>query len=129
MRKISSIAFLASLFFFFINTRTHAQLSSKQVDSLVQKAMEEFNVAGVAVAIVKDGKIIHEKGYGVRSITTKQPVNEHTNFQIASNSKAFTTAALAILVEEGKLSWKDKVKTYVPEFRMYNEYVTFIDTE
>ena len=101
-----------------------AQISSNELDALVQKAIDKFNVAGVAVAIVKDGKIIHEKGYGVRSITTKLPVDEHTNFQIASNSKAFTTAALSILIDEGKLSWKDKVRTYLPEFKMYNDYVT-----
>ncbi len=88
-----------------------AQFSSKQIDSVLQYAMSKFNVAGVAVAIVKDGKIIHEKGYGVRSITSKLPVDEHTNFQIASNSKAFTTAALSILIDEGKLNWKDKVRT------------------
>lgn len=101
-----------------------AQITSKEVDALVTNAMEKFKVAGVAVAIVKDGKVIHEKGYGIKSIVTKQPVDEHTNFQIASNSKAFTTAALAILVDEKKISWKDKVKLYIPEFKMYNDYVT-----
>jgi CubicO group peptidase (beta-lactamase class C family) len=73
---------------------------------------------------VKDGKMIHSKGYGVADINTKKPVNENTNFQIASNSKAFTTAALAILEEEGKLKWTDKVKDHIPEFKMYNDYVT-----
>ena len=107
-----------------LTTNSFAQLSSQQIDSLLQKAMGKFNVAGVALAVVKDGKIVHEKGYGVRSIATKLPVDEHTNFQIASNSKAFTTAALSILIDQGKLSWKDKVKTYLPEFKMYNEYVT-----
>lgn len=107
-----------------MNSMMYAQISSKEIDVLVETAMKEFNVAGVGVAIVKDGKIIHEKGYGVKSIDTKQPVNEYTNFQIASNSKAFTTAALSILVDERKLSWKDKVTTYLPEFKMYNEYVT-----
>lgn len=101
-----------------------AQITSKEVDVLVTNAMEKFKVAGVAVAVVKDGKIIHMKGYGVKSIVTKQPVDAHTDFQIASNSKAFTTAALSILVDEGKISWKDKVKKYIPEFRMYNDYVT-----
>lgn len=108
----------------FVNNHLFGQITSKEVDVLVTNAMKEFKVAGVAIAIVKDGKIIHEKGYGIKSIETKQPVDEHTNFQIASNSKAFTTAALAILVDEGKISWKDKVKKYIPEFRMYNDYVT-----
>ena len=101
-----------------------AQLSSGKLDSLIQDALVKFNVAGTAVAIVKDGKVIYEKGFGVRSITTKLPVNEYTDFQIASNSKAFTTAALSILIDEGKLHWKDKVRTYLPEFKMYNDYVT-----
>ncbi|MBC7934155.1 MAG: serine hydrolase [Rhizobacter sp.] len=102
----------------------NAQLSSTAVDSLVQNAMKQFNVAGVAVAIVKDGKVIHKKGYGVRSISNNLPVDEHTNFEIASNSKAFTTAALSILMDEGKLNWNDKVRNYLPEFKLYNDYVT-----
>lgn len=101
-----------------------AQLTSKQIDSLTNDALKRFNVAGCAVAVVKDGKIVHNKGYGIKSITTKQPVTERTNFAIASNSKAFTCAALAILVDEGKLDWKDKVVKYIPDFKMYNDYVT-----
>ncbi|MDR6846021.1 serine hydrolase [Flavobacterium granuli] len=124
---MATIKSLLSVFMFCMllsNNPVNAQLSANQVDSLVQKAMKEFNVAGIAVAIVKDGAVIHEKGYGIKSIDTKLPVDEYTNFQIASNSKAFTTAGLAILIDEGKLNWKDKVKTYLPEFKMYNDYVT-----
>ncbi len=124
MKKTTSISILFTLLFLVLNSAVFAQISNAEIDALVEKAMKEFNVAGVAVAVVKDGKIIHEKGYGVKSTDSKQPVDEHTDFQIASNSKAFTTAALAILVEEGKLNWKDKVRTYLPEFKMYNEYVT-----
>ena len=109
--------------FTFLSFQIHAQVTSQQIDSIVNYAMTKFNVAGCAVALVKDGKILHEKGYGVKSIDTKEPVNEHTNFAIASNSKAFTTVALALLVEEGKLNWDDKVKTHIPEFTMYNDYV------
>lgn len=101
-----------------------SQKTSSQIDTLVMDAMKKFNVAGVAIAIVKDGKVIHKKGYGVKDITTQSPVNELTNFEIASNSKAFTAAALSILVDEGKLSWKDKVIKFIPEFKMYNDYVT-----
>ena len=68
-------------------------ITSPQIDSLVEKTMKIFDVPGIAVAIVKDGKIIHEKGYGVTSLNTMQKMNEHTRFGIASNSKAFTTAA------------------------------------
>lgn len=123
MKKIS-IPFLFILTLLLSCTALLAQLSSTQVDSLVENALQKFKVAGVAVAIVKDGKIIHEKGYGVKSIATNAPVDPYTNFQIASNSKAFTTAALSILIDEGKISWKDKVKKHIPEFKMYNDYVT-----
>ena len=123
MKKITAL--LTSLLFIcFVSTTTFAQLSSKKIDSLVTDALLKFKVAGVSVAVVKDGKVIHSKGYGVADINAKKPVNENTNFQIASNSKAFTTTALAILEEEGKLKWTDKVKDHIPEFKMYNDYVT-----
>ena len=107
-----------------VTSYSYPQISSRKIDKLVKEAMETFNVAGVAVGIVKDGKVIHRKGYGVKSIETDELVDEHTNFAIASNTKAFTTAALSILVDEGKLSWNDKVVDHIPEFKMYNEYVT-----
>ncbi len=121
--KKSKIIVLIS-FLFFINTSVYSQISEKEIDALVEKSLTKFDVAGVAIAIVKDGKVIYKKGFGVQSITTKQPVNEYTNFAIASNSKAFTTTALAILEDEGKLKWTDKVKDHLPEFKMYNDYVT-----
>ena len=103
---------------------TFAQLSTPQIDSLVAVALLKFKVAGTAIAVVKDGKVIHSKGYGMSDINTKIAVNENTNFQIASNTKAFTTTALAILEEEGKIKWTDKVIAHIPEFKMYNDYVT-----
>ena len=107
-----------------LNFTAKAQLSSSQVDSLVRKALVTFDVPGIAVAIVKDGKVIHSKGYGVRSLNTKELVNENTFFGIASNSKAFTAAGLGILVDEGKLNWDDKVVDLIPGFKLYNPYVT-----
>ncbi len=98
--------------------------TSSQIDSLVNKAMSIGSNAGIAIAVVKDNEIVHLKGYGVTSINSNEEVNENTLFAIASNSKAFTTAALAMLVDEGKLSWNDKVVDYIPEFKMYNSYVT-----
>ncbi len=99
-------------------------LTSAQIDTLAQRALTTFNVPGMAVAVIKDGNVVHKKGYGVRSLNTRQPVDENTLFGIASNSKAFTAAALAILIDEGKLTWDDKVTKHIPEFRMYNAYVT-----
>ena len=122
---IKTATLLASLLLIlFVSTETVAQLTSQKIDSLVENALVKLKVAGASVAIVKDGKVIHQKGYGHTSITTKEKVNEYTNFQIGSNTKAFTTAALSILEDEGKLKWTDKVKDHLPEFKMYNDYVT-----
>ena len=104
--------------------KANAQISEKQVDELVESTLKSFDVPGIAVAIVKDGKIVLSKGYGVKSILTKEKVDANTLFGIASNSKAFTTAAIAMLVDEKKLNWDDKVIKYITEFKMYNEYVT-----
>jgi CubicO group peptidase (beta-lactamase class C family) len=115
---------LKILFFLLLCHSAFAQLTPAEIDDFANDALKKFNVAGAAIAIVKDGKVVHSKGYGISSITSGAKVNEHTQFAIASNSKAFTTAALAILVDEGKLSWTDKVKVHIPEFTMYNDYVT-----
>jgi hypothetical protein len=75
------------------------------LDDYIAHAMTTFQVPGIAVAIVKDGKVVLAKGYGVRKIGEPAKVDEHTLFGIASNTKAFTTAALAMLVDEGKIQW------------------------
>ncbi|MDD2307667.1 MAG: serine hydrolase [Prolixibacteraceae bacterium] len=99
-------------------------LSTPEIDQLVERTMKTFHVPGMAVAVIKDGKVVHSKGYGVSSINTGKRVDENTLFGIASNSKAFAAATLAILVDEKKITWNDKVIQYIPEFRMYNSYVT-----
>lgn len=102
-----------------------AQMTAKQIDSIVNKAINTVdNTVGFAIGVVKDGEIVHVKGYGVKSVNSKEAVTIDTPFGIASNSKAFTSVALAILVEKGKISWQDKVIDYIPEFKMYNDYVT-----
>jgi CubicO group peptidase (beta-lactamase class C family) len=94
------------------------------LDAWVARAMKEFEVPGLAVAIVKDGRTVLAKGYGVRKLGEPVPVDEHTLFGIASNSKAFTAAALAILADEGKLSWDDPVQKHLPSFQLYDPFVT-----
>ncbi|HNQ27788.1 MAG TPA: serine hydrolase [Aquaticitalea sp.] len=100
------------------------EIAESKVDKLVEETLKTFNVPGIAVGIIHDGKVVLAKGYGVSDIETGKKVNSATNFGIASNSKAFTTTAIAMLVDEGKMKWDDKVKTYIPEFKMYNDYVT-----
>jgi CubicO group peptidase (beta-lactamase class C family) len=103
--------------------QTHA-LNSQAIDTLVERTLKAFEVPGIAVCIIKDGKVVHSKGYGLRSLDNRLPVDEHTSFGIASNSKGFTTAALGMLVDEGKLDWDDKVRKYIPEFKLFDPYVT-----
>jgi CubicO group peptidase (beta-lactamase class C family) len=103
----------------------HSQpMTSGAIDTLIKRALTAFNVPGIAVGIVKDSTIIYAKGFGVSSIASGNATTAQTVFGIASNSKAFTAAALGILVDEGKLKWDDKVRDYIPEFEMYNPYVT-----
>jgi len=99
-------------------------LTSEAIDNLVAKSMKAFDVPGMAVAVIKDGKVIHSKGYGVRSLNSQAKVDENTLFGIASNSKAFTSAALGMLIDEGKLTWDTKVREIIPEFKLYSPFVT-----
>jgi CubicO group peptidase (beta-lactamase class C family) len=99
-------------------------ISPSTIDATVARAMKAFQVPGMAVGIVKDGKLVYAKGYGVRELGKPAQVDADTLFQIGSNTKAFTTAALALLVDAGKIHWDDKVIDYLPQFRMQDPYVT-----
>jgi len=89
-----------------------------------EKARIDWEVPGMAIAIVKDDKIVFAKGFGVRKLGETAPIDEKTIFAIGSSSKAFTTASLAMLVDEGKIKWDDRVSKYLPEFEVYDPYVT-----
>lgn len=115
---------ILSLFVLLSSLITYAQISSDYIDSLVKSSMDRMPQAGLSVAVIQDGKIVHLKGYGVKSVNTKAKVDENSLFMIASNTKAFTSTALAMLVEQGKLKWEDKVVDIIPEFKTYNAYVT-----
>lgn len=95
-----------------------------KINYIVNRVIKEFQVPGVAIAVIENDKITHLKGYGVADIESGQLVNQDTIFKIASNSKAFTSAAIAILVDQGKLNWDDKVTKHLPEFKMYDPWVT-----
>ncbi|MEO9871744.1 serine hydrolase [Ekhidna sp.] len=115
-------SFLIILFF---ALASQAQIDVKAIDKYIEKARKDWNVPGMAVAIVKDGEVVMSKGYGVKEIGEKDKVDENTQFAIASNSKAFVASCIAKLVEEEKLSWKDKVRDYLPYFSLYgDEYVS-----
>ena len=88
------------------------------VDSIIDLVQSKWNAPGIALGIVKDGKVIYKKGYGYRNIQTKERVTSNTLFSIASSTKSFTTTGLGILVDEGKLAWDKPVKSYLPIFQL-----------
>jgi len=105
-------------------TAAVAAPSADWIDESIRRAMDEFQVPGMAVSVVHDGEIVYSAGHGIAEVDTRTAVDDRTLFQIASVSKAFTTATLAILVDEGKLDWDDPVIDYLPEFRMRDPWVT-----
>ncbi|MDQ0477141.1 serine hydrolase [Chryseobacterium gotjawalense] len=115
--RLSFLLILISFFAF-------AQTEEKKLDELIQNTLKTFDVPGISVGIIKDGKVIYSKGFGVRSLTTNQRMTDETLVGIASNSKGFTATALAMLADEGKLNFDDKVSKYIPEFQMNDAYVS-----
>ena len=99
-------------------------ISDAEVSALANRAMSEFNVPGMAIGIVKGEQVLLAQGYGVREIGKSEKIDSESLFKIASNSKAFTTAALAALVDDGLISWDGLVIDYLPEFRMKDPWVT-----
>ena len=95
-----------------------------EMDSYVAKAVRDWHVAGLSIAVVKDGRIVFAKGYGVRELGKPAPVDTSTMFAIASTTKAMTAAAIGMLVDEGKVRWDDPVTKYLPTFQLYDPYAT-----
>ena len=93
-------------------------------DAYVQQAVREWRVPGLTVTIVKDGKVLLKKGYGVRVLGKPDPVDTQTLFAMASTTKAMTAACLGMLVDEGKLRWDDPVTDYLPAYQFYDPAVT-----
>jgi len=131
MKKIFNYTLLlASLFLLLVQTKTYAQPAfiKDSLSTFIEREMARWQVPGLAIAIVKDGKIVHCQGYGVKDIQTKEKVNEYSLFQIASNSKAFTGTAIALLDYQKKLSLDEKVTTYMPSFKLYEPTSTQLCT-
>jgi CubicO group peptidase (beta-lactamase class C family) len=121
-RKFSYVVLLLGLV---LSSPAFAQApTADEIDALADRAMETFQTPGIAIGVVENGELIYARGHGVREVGRPDPVDADTIFQIASLTKAFTAAALGILVDEGKLDWDDRVIDSVPEFRMYDPWVT-----
>lgn len=124
---MTGILFTLLLSLFSLQVNAQENLYREQLDQLDRyyaKALIDWIVPGMAIAIVKGNEVIFAKGYGVKDVNTGEPVDSETLFPIASNTKAFTSAALAILVDRGQIKWDDRVTSYLPYFKLYDPYVT-----
>src|SRR5688572_9072230 len=101
----------------------YAQLPP-ELDAYIENARTQMGVPGIAVAVVRDGKIAVTKGYGVRRLGSVERVDENTVFDVASLSKSFTAAAMATLVDEGKMGWDEPVRRYLPQLEFSDPYRT-----
>lgn len=104
--------------------RGAAQAPFEGFDRYVTEAMALWKVPGLAVSIVKDDEIVYAKGYGVRTLGSDTPVDEHTIFAIGSSSKAFTAASVGMLVDAKKLAWDDPTYRHIPGFELYDSYAS-----
>src|SRR5262245_29491815 len=93
-------------------------------DAYIRKTQQEWEIPGLSVAVVKDGKVILSKGYGVRELGKPEAVDTQTLFVCASTTKAMTAACIGMLVDEHRLGWDDPVEKYLPEFKLYDPYMT-----
>ena len=100
----------------------------KEIESVVQTAMQTWNVPGLALAIVKDDQVFYSRGFGVREMGRSEAVDEHTLFAIGSNTKAFTATAIGLLVQDGKLAWDDLVTKYLPSFQLQDPHAALMMT-
>ncbi len=101
-----------------------AKMLLNDFDPLIEKAIQDFQVPGVAVGVVVDGHVVYAKGFGYRNLEEKLPVTPETLFAIGSCTKAFTTFVIGNLVDEGKMEWDQPVIDILPEFRLWDQYAT-----
>lgn len=123
IRRLAFVVLLISALAMNASLRADAP-DLKSLEDYIQKAVGDWEVPGLAIAIVRNDEIILAKGYGVRTLSFPYPVNEETLFAIGSASKAFTCAVLATLADEGKLSWDDRAAELYPGFELFDPYAT-----
>ena len=95
-----------------------------QLDDFISTSRQTWEIPGLSVAVLKNGQPVFSRGFGVTSLDRPTDVDEHTIFAIGSNTKAFTAAAIGLLVSEGKLDWDDRVNRYLPDFCMYDPFAS-----
>ncbi len=97
---------------------------SQKLDGMITKGMQDWKIPGLAAIVVKDGQVVFQKTYGVKNLETMAPVDENTLFNMGSTTKALVAISLAMLVDEGKLNWDEKVVDHLPYFKLADAYIT-----
>jgi CubicO group peptidase (beta-lactamase class C family) len=123
MKKLFLILAIIMSFVANAQTDTIPSFVKDSMDNYVNKALADWQMPGVAVCVIKNGKVVVMKGYGVKEVNTNDKVDENTLFFIGSNTKAFTGTALAMLDADKKLSLDDKVQKWLPDFKLYDPWV------
>jgi CubicO group peptidase (beta-lactamase class C family) len=96
----------------------------EKLDAMITAGMKDWQVPGLAAVVVKDGKVVFKKTYGIKDIDTKDPIDEDTLFNMASTTKALIAISLGILVDQGKINWDDKVTNHFASFKLSDSYIT-----
>ena len=99
-------------------------IKSKKLNAMIEEGMKEWQIPGLSAVVVKNGKVVFKKTYGVKDIETKEPVDDNTLFSMASTTKALIALSLGILVDQNKISWEDEVIDHLPSFKLSDPYIT-----
>ena len=97
---------------------------SNKLNAMIEEGMKEWQIPGLSAVVVKNGKVVFKKTYGIKDIETKETVNDNTLFSMASTTKALIAISLGILVDQNKISWEDKVIDHLPSFKLSDPYIT-----
>lgn len=120
--RISVISLLVALWT--LTSVAQQNPNNEKLDAMIVQGIKDWKVPGLATIVVKGGKVVFKKTYGVKNLQTKQPVDENTLFNMASTTKAIVAIAMGMLVDDGKLDWNDKVVDLVPYFKLTDPYIT-----
>ncbi len=124
MRRLSGLFAAFMLVTASSSGQVETEVDLKQLNEYFAQMVQDWDLPGASIGIVRDGKLIFSGNYGVLEVGKDETPDEHTLYAIASNSKAFTSAIIGMLVQEGKLNWDDKVKDYLPYFELYDPWVS-----
>ncbi len=124
MKRIASLLIALFILTLTLQGQTKAKVDYKKLDKYYTQMAKDWDVPSIAIGIVKDGKLVFIGAYGVKEVAKSESIDANTLYGIASNSKAFTATILAMLVEEGKIGWNDRVRDYLPYFEVYDQWVS-----